>query len=116
MIRRCGPALSAAFAVASVLGMSTAGVAAATTQDEQFIDVVEQLGISVGEGVDVPAIGRGVCQTLTNDIAANTNPVTSIRSIVTTLENEGLTDTQAVGVMRYAVVIYCPQWGTFIGR
>lgn len=105
-------------AVAAVLiaGAASVAPASAATQDEQFIAVVEALGISIGEGVDAPAIGRGVCATLTSDISANTNPVSSVRSIVTTLENEGLTDSQAVGVMRYAVMIYCPQWGSFIGR
>jgi hypothetical protein len=37
-----------------------------------------------------------------------------VRGVVTTLTNNGLEKGQAVSVMRAAVSLYCPQYGTIV--
>ncbi|OBF26129.1 DUF732 domain-containing protein [Mycobacterium sp. ACS4331] len=111
--RRTAAALAA---VVMAAGVVAAGPAAADTQDEQFAAAVKSLNIPFGPNVDVPEVGRGVCDLLDKGLASNVNPVPTVRGVITTLRNSGLERGQAVGLMRASVVVYCPQHGSVIGR
>ena len=84
--------------------------------DKQFEDVVGSLGITAGPETDIPALGRNVCGTMTQELAKNPNPPPVVRGIVSSLENSNLTREQAVGFMQASVAIYCPQFTRYTGR
>ncbi len=114
MVRRRTAA--AMTALAFVAGVVAAGPAGANTPDEQFAAAVKSLNIPFGPNVDLPEVGRGVCDMLDKGLASNVNPVPTVRGVVTTLRNSGMERGQAVGLMRASVLIYCPQHGSVIGR
>jgi len=109
-----------AVAVAMVAaGFSVFGGAASThaqTPDEAFEQAVASLGIQMGPNVDLPAVGHQVCDMLTTAVTGNPNPVPAVRGVVTTLESHNMSRTQASGLMKASVVIYCPQHGRMVGR
>lgn len=96
-----------------VAGGATAG---AQNGDEQFTEVVAKLGIPFAPDADVPQFGHRVCETLTAGLASNVNPVPTVRGVVTTLQNTGMSRGQAIGLMRASVAVYCPEHGPVIGR
>lgn len=108
LVAAVGVGLSAALGVAP---------ASATTQDEQFIEAMNKLGITFADGTDIPGVGRGACASV--DAGANSgfrNPVTAVRGVVTALESSGLTSEQAVGLLQVSVLLYCPQYRAFMPR
>lgn len=121
MIRRrrstrtlAGVLAAAGVVVAGALGVSPAQ---ATTEDDAFVAAVKQLGIQFAEGTDIPAVGRGACDSITAGATTGfRNPVTAVRGVVTTLENSGLTAGQSVGLVQYAVALYCPEFRAFMPR
>ena len=94
------------------------GAASAHAQDadEQFLEAVDSLGITVGPETDIPGVGRQVCTTMTTEMARNPNPPPLVRGIVRSLENSNLTRDQAIGFMRASVAVYCPQYTLYMGR
>jgi hypothetical protein len=90
--------------------------AQAQTQDQQFADVVAELGIPFAPDEDLPKIGHGVCDLLTGGLAGNPNPVPVVRGVIQRLENSGMSKQQAAGLMRAAVGVYCPQHARYMGR
>ncbi len=85
--------------------------------DEQFEEAVSSLGINAGPETDIPAMGRAVCDAMTQPkLAQNPNPVPVVRGIVSTLQNSNLSREQAVRFMQASVIVYCPQFGRFMGR
>ncbi len=110
--RRCVAVLAAAGA-AALLG---AGPAQASSDDQRFSDAVATLNIPMAPDVDVPKVGRDVCDMITTGRSQTIDPVRTIRGVVGALENSGMNRNQAVGVMRAAVAVYCPEHGSVIGR
>ncbi|MBO0678909.1 DUF732 domain-containing protein [Mycolicibacterium sp. S2-37] len=106
--------VAAAVAVAAVCG--NAAIAHAQTSDERFQEVVNSMGITAGPDTDLPAMGRAVCDTLTQQMAVNPNPAPLVRGIVASLEDSNLTREQAVGFMKASVATYCPQHYRLTGR
>jgi hypothetical protein len=104
---------AAAFGTSLVLG---GGTAAATPQDDQFTQVVEALGIPVNGPEQAIKLGNDICALLTQNGAAGPNPVPAVRGVVTTLTKSGLEKGQAVPVLRAAVSLYCPEYGSIVGR
>ncbi len=94
------------------------GAASAHAQDadEQFEKAVSSIGITAGDETDLPALGKNVCNTMTTEMARNPNPPPVVRGIVASLQNSNLSHEQAVGFMQASVIIFCPQFGRFIGR
>ena len=115
LLRRTVTAVMVAAGLAGFGGATVPGVQA-QTQDQRFIDEVAALEIPFSPDEDVPALGRSICETLTGGLAGNPNPVPVVRGVVQQLENSGASRPQAVGLMRAAVGIYCPQHGRFMGR
>jgi hypothetical protein len=111
---------TAASAIAAVaLGSSVlfgAATAAATPQDDQFTEVVSALGIPVESPEQSVQLGHDVCTLLTQGGAHGPNPVPVVRGVVGRLTNAGMTKGQAANVMRAAVKIYCPEFGSIVGR
>ena len=105
-----------AVAVACFAVWGHAGTAGADTNDERFDDAISALGITAAPGTDIPAIGRGVCDALTEQMATNPNPAPIVRGVVSTLEQSNMTRAQAVSFMRTSVAVYCPQHGRYAGR
>jgi hypothetical protein len=112
---RAAAAMSAAAGVI-VAGALTAAPAWAETPDEKFATVVKSLNIPFGPNIDLPQVGRGVCDRLTEGMATTVNPVPVVRGVVNTLRNSGMDRAQAAGLLRASVVVYCPQYGNLIGR
>ena len=105
--------------VAVVLGVAWLGAAqpaAAETDDQRFADAVATLEIPTTPGDDLPAVGHRICDMLTSGLAGNINPVPTVRGVLSTLENAGMSRGQAGGLMKAAVAIYCPQHASVIGR
>jgi hypothetical protein len=115
VIRHCRT-VATATAVAGFALFGCAATAHAQTDDERFEDAVSALGITAGPDTDIPALGRGVCDMLTEGIAKNVNPVPVVRGVVTSLQNSNLTREQAVGLMQASVGVYCPQHARFTSR
>ena len=111
---------TAASAIAAVgLGSSVlfgAATAGATPQDDQFTEVVSALGIAVESPEQSVQLGHDVCTLLTQGGAQGPNPVPVVRGVVGRLTNAGMTKGQAANVMRAAVKIYCPEFGSIVGR
>jgi hypothetical protein len=119
MNRRTARTARAVAAAIAVLGLATVGstaIAGAQTDDERFTDAVAQLGIPFAPDADVPQFGHRICETLTTGFKSNVNPVPTVRGVVTTLQNTGMTRGQAVNLMRMSVAVYCPEHGPVIGR
>jgi hypothetical protein len=115
MIRHCCT-ITAAMVVAGFAVFGAAASAHAQTDDERFVDAVSALGITAGPDTDIPALGQGVCDMLTDGIAKNVNPVPVVRGVVASLQNSNLTREQAVGFMQTAVAVYCPQHARYTSR
>ncbi|CAJ1508278.1 DUF732 domain-containing protein [[Mycobacterium] burgundiense] len=105
--------LTAAGVGAALLG---AGAAHAGPDDQRFTDAVSKMGIQMSADVDLPKVGRDVCEMLTSGRARTIDPVPTVRGVVNTLEKSGLTRGQAVSLMRASVVVYCPEHGSVAGR
>lgn len=90
--------------------------AQAQTNDERFEAAVSSLGIKAAPGTDIPALGRGVCDTLTREMSTNPNPVPAVRGVVSWLQSANMSRDQAVGFLRASSAIYCPQYVRFTGR
>ncbi len=101
---------------AGVVMFGGPGFAQAQTQDQQFADDVAAMNIPLGADVDLPALGHGICDMLTGGLAGNPNPVPVVRGVVNRLETGGISRQQAAGLMRAAVIVYCPQHSRFLGR
>jgi Protein of unknown function (DUF732) len=114
------PAIHRTIAVVTVAaGVAVFGgpaFAHAQTQDQQFAADVAALEIPLGADTDLPALGHGICDTLTGGLAGNPNPVPVVRGVVNRLENGGLTRQQAARLLRAAVSVYCPQHARYLGR
>ena len=103
----------AALGGALVLSPATAG---ATPQDEQFTDIVSQLGIPVDSPEQAVKLGNDICTLMTQGRAQTVDPVPAVRGVVRALTAQGLERGQAVTAMRAAVSIYCPEYGPLVGR
>ena len=104
----------AALGSALLLGAGTANATAA--QDEQYANILTQLNVPHESPEQAALLGNHVCRLLADNGAAGPNPVPVVRGVVTSLTNGGLEKGQAVTVMRSAVAIYCPQFGSVMGR
>ena len=105
-------AMAAAIAVLA-LGVSTTAVAAATPEDDQFLDIVEQLDIPVDEPETMIDVGRQICTAVE---AGKIEPASTVRGIISRLRAEGLDKGQAVHLVWGAVGVYCPQYNSLVGR
>jgi hypothetical protein len=115
-LRRAITVVMVAAGLAVFGGAATLQSANAQTTDEKFEEAVSSLGINAGPQVDIPAMGRSVCDAMTQQLAQNPNPAPVVRGIVGTLQNSNLSREQAIGFMQVSVLVYCPQFGRFIGR
>jgi hypothetical protein len=109
-------AITVVMVSAGLAAFGGAASAHAQDSDERFMEAVSSMGISAGPDVDLPALGRQVCDTMSREMARNPNPPPVVRGIVNSLRNSNLTKEQAVGFMQASVTIYCPQFGRYIGR
>jgi hypothetical protein len=119
MDRRLITRTAATAIAAATLGSSVlfgAGTADATPQDDQFTEVVSALGIPVESPEQSVKLGHDVCTLLTQGGAQGPNPVPVVRGVVGRLTNAGMNKGQAVNVMRAAVKIYCPEFGSIVPR
>jgi hypothetical protein len=109
---------TAAVAVAVVGLVACGGVtsAHAQTEDERFVQTLSELGITAGPETDLPAVGRSLCDSLTQQLASNPNPAPVVRGLISSLRNLNLSREQAVGFLQTAVPIYCPQHARFTNR
>ncbi|WP_006245137.1 DUF732 domain-containing protein [Mycolicibacterium tusciae] len=115
-VRRAITVVMVAAGLAMFGGAATLQSANAQTNDEKFEEAVSSLGINAGPQTDIPAMGRSVCDAMTQQLAQNPNPVPVVRGIVGTLQNSNFSREQAIGFMQASVLVYCPQFGRFIGR
>ena len=106
-------ALVAGAALGAGLATATPAWADVTAQDQQFLDIVEQLEVPVNSDEDAIKIGREVCQSMD---AGRVEPVRTVRGLVGGLQNQGLDKGKAANLVRGAVVTYCPQYGSLVGR
>lgn len=103
--------------VAAALAMfGGAAAVQAQTNDERFEEAVSSLGINAGPEIDIPAMGRSVCDAMTQQLTGNPNPVPVVRGIIATLQNSNLSREQAIRFMQASVIVYCPQFGRLMGR
>lgn len=107
---------AAALAVAGFAVCGSAATVHADTNDDRFQKVISEMGLKAAEGTDIPAMGRAVCDAITQQLAANPNPAPVVRGVVSTLENSNMTREEAVGFMRASVAVYCPQHRRITGR
>lgn len=107
---------AAALAVAGFTVCGSAATVHADTNDDRFQKVISEMGLKAAAGTDIPAMGRAVCDAITQQLAANPNPAPVVRGVVSTLENSNMTREEAVGFMRASVVVYCPQHRRITGR
>lgn len=112
-VRRAITVVLVTFGLAALGGAASAY---AQDADEQFLEAVDSLGITVGQETDIPGVGRQVCTTMATEMARNPNPPPIVRGIIASLVNSNLTKEQAVGFMRASVTVYCPQFSGYIGR
>lgn len=104
---------------AAILGSSVlfgAATAYATPQDDQFTEIVSALGVPVESPEQSVKLGHDVCTLLTQGGAQGPNPVPVVRGVVGRLTNAGMNKGQAANVMRAAVKLYCPEFGSIVGR
>jgi len=102
--------------IAGLVVFGGAASAQAQSGDQQFEDQVNALEIPFAPDEDLPAVGQSVCEMLNGGLAGNPNPVPVVRGVVQRLENSGMSKQQAVGLMRAAVMAYCPQHARYMGR
>lgn len=107
---------AAALIATACLGAGAAPLAAADTPDERFGAAVTALGIPTTPDTDVPALGHQICDLLTTNLAGAVNPVPVVRGVVSTLQSKGLTRAKAGGLLKAAVVSYCPEHAPYLGR
>ncbi|MET0897365.1 MAG: DUF732 domain-containing protein [Mycobacterium sp.] len=105
--------IAAALGSALVFGSAVAG---ATPADDSFTEYVSKLGVPVDSPEQAVKLGHDICTLLTTNGASGPNPVPVVRGVVSTLTNQGLEKGQAVPLMRAAVTVYCPEFGSIIGR
>lgn len=108
--------VAAVIALACVSAGVAAPIASADTPDEQFGAAVTALGIPTTPDTDVPALGHQICDLLTTNLAGAVNPVPAVRGVVTTLQSKGLTRAKAGGLLKAAVLSYCPEHASYVGR
>lgn len=87
-----------------------------TVTDTGFIDAFNGLGIQTTPDLDIPGLGHQVCDMMTAGLKTSINPVPVVRGTVSTLQSNGLTKPQAIGLMRASVTYYCPLYARYIGR
>lgn len=119
MHRRPIARTAASALAASILGSSVlfgAATAYATPQDDQFTEIVSALGVPVESPEQSVKLGHDVCTLLTQGGAQGPNPVPVVRGVVGRLTNAGMNKGQAANVMRAAVKLYCPEFGSIVGR
>ncbi|MBX7452044.1 DUF732 domain-containing protein [Mycolicibacterium sp. 3033] len=103
--------------IAGGIALGMAAPAQAQTTDEAFTAAVTKLGIPFAPNTDLPAVGKQVCQLLTDSLAANSvNPVPAVRGVVSQLSSRGLDRGQAGTLLKLSVQAYCPQQARFVGR
>jgi hypothetical protein len=113
LVQVVSSALVAGAALGAGLTTATPAWADVTAQDQQFLDIVEQLEVPVNSDEDAIKIGREVCQSMD---AGRVEPVRTVRGLVGGLQNQGLDKGKAANLVRGAVVTYCPQYGSLVGR
>jgi ABC-type transporter lipoprotein component MlaA len=107
--------LGTCLALGAGLGAASAG--ATTDDDQRFAQIATELGVPSGPGVDLPAVGHGICNMLTTGLQANAvNPVPVVRGVVSQLQAGGLSRAQSASLMRAAAGIYCPEHAALLGR
>jgi hypothetical protein len=119
MDRRLIARTAATAIAAATLGSSVligAASAHATSQDDQFTEVLTALDIPVESPEKAAKLGHDVCTLLTQNGANGPNPVPAVRGTVGALTGAGMNKGQAANVMRAAVRIYCPEYASIIGR
>lgn len=110
-------AITVAMVTAAVAVFGPAAAAHAQTDgDERFEEAVSSLGITAGPETDIPALGRNVCHTMTQEMARNPNPPPIVRGLVSSVQRSNLTREQALGFVRASLTAYCPQFVRFMGR
>ncbi|MGA5464253.1 DUF732 domain-containing protein [Mycobacterium sp. NPDC050041] len=107
---------AAALAVAGFAVCGGTAIAHADSNDDRFQKVITEMGLKGAPGTDLPAMGRAVCEAITQQLAANPNPAPVVRGVVSTLEDSNMTREEAVGFMRASVAVYCPQHRRLTGR
>lgn len=90
--------------------------AAPTAADVKFTESVVALGIPTKPDDDIPAVGHKVCEMMTTGLAGQINPIPAVRGTLRTLQNSGLSKTQAAGLLQASVATYCPEYGRFLPR
>lgn len=108
--------VTTAMIAAGFFALGGAASAQAETVDERFTDAVTTLGIEMAPDIDLPQVGRQVCEMVSSGVVGNVNPVPAVRAVVTTLTNSGMSRQQANGLLRASVAFYCPQFARLAGR
>jgi Protein of unknown function (DUF732) len=109
-------ALAATIAAASLSVAITFGYGSAhatTEEDDAFVAIVKQLNIPVPSPADAIQVGQGVCTAMD---AGRIEPAPTIRGVISTLMSKGLDKGQAVGFVRGAVSVYCPQYSALVAH
>lgn len=113
---RIAASVFAAAALGGALATGTGTAGANPQQDEQFANILTQLDIPHENPEQAALLGNHICRLLAENGAGGPNPVPVVRGVVTTLTNGGLQKGQAVQVMRASAAVYCPQFGSVMGR
>lgn len=102
---------AAAISGAVALGVPSAG--ATSDLDQRFLEIVQQLDVKTNSPEEAVQIGRQICNTLE---AGQVEPARTVRAVLSQLMAQGLEKGKAANLMRGAVSVYCPRYGSFVGR
>lgn len=105
-------AISAA-CLSGALAFGYGSAHATTPEDDVFLSIVKQLNIPMPNPDDAIQVGRGICSAMD---AGRVEPAPTVRGIVNSLTSKGLEKSQAIGLLRGAVSVYCPQYGALVSR
>jgi hypothetical protein len=109
-------ALAATIATASLSVAMTFGLGSAQAtpdEDAAFVAIVKQLNIPMPDPDQAIQVGQGVCTAMDS---GRIEPAPTIRGIISTLTSKGLDRGQAVGFLRGAISVYCPQYTPLVAR
>ena len=101
--------------VAGVLSFAAAfgaPVAGATAADDAFLSALKTLNIPIASDEAAIGIGHNVCTTVD---AGKIEPARTLRGMLSTLQGQGLSKSQAANLVWAAVRSYCPENTALVG-
>jgi hypothetical protein len=103
----------AAAILSAAMAFGSGSAYATPDEDAAFVAIVKQLNIPVPDPDQAVQVGQGVCTAMDS---GKIEPAPTIRGVLNNLMSKGLDKTQAVGLVRGAVSVYCPQYTPLVAR